>query len=352
MTHIMQRTVLFLTLILTALIVSAQGTYTVNAKVLNVRSKPSKSSAVVGALHRGTTVEIEHIESGWGKMSLNGRNGYVSMKYMQGPVAQPEVPKANKTATRYFWDDFNIPKTDSPLWFYIMVALAAIVTVVQIASQEGDRYKYTKWLFYITSIVFLALSLSEIVYFLAFDGSKIWFCMPSQVGWLMTVVDYILFGILLYGQIMAFMSLIHASNYLGCRNSNISVGYYGWIAGIIALIVTAIFFKAYVNYVALAIIGVQTIQLIMFVYYNIKDGGGWLNLIFTIVLYTLGSIATIIALLHFLTLTIVVIIGYIVLRAITSGNSRCCANCVTYDDGYCSYRRCNVSAGSCCNKFR
>jgi len=49
---------------------------------LNVRSKPSTSSSVVTTLSYGTKVTVHSISNGWAKISVNGKNGYVSTQYL------------------------------------------------------------------------------------------------------------------------------------------------------------------------------------------------------------------------------------------------------------------------------
>lgn len=54
----------------------------VNTTSLNVRKSPSTSSAKIGSLKNGETVEIISTSNGWHKIKFNNNYGYVSSKYI------------------------------------------------------------------------------------------------------------------------------------------------------------------------------------------------------------------------------------------------------------------------------
>lgn len=59
-----------------------KGTYIINAASLNVRSSPSTSNgSILGRLSLGDTVEIDTINQGWGRITYNGKVGWISMSY-------------------------------------------------------------------------------------------------------------------------------------------------------------------------------------------------------------------------------------------------------------------------------
>lgn len=72
-----------------------KGTYIINTPALNVRSSPSTSQgAILGKLSLGDTVEVNTISQGWGKISYNGKTGWISMSY-----AHPVSEDMTRTAT-------------------------------------------------------------------------------------------------------------------------------------------------------------------------------------------------------------------------------------------------------------
>jgi len=71
--------------------------------VLNVRQGPSTDVPVIGKIKNSDVVEVELVSSKWGKISINGKTGYVYMQYLenaQGSTTQipkEEVPVQTKT---------------------------------------------------------------------------------------------------------------------------------------------------------------------------------------------------------------------------------------------------------------
>ena len=64
---------------------SASGkTYVVkvNSGKLNVRKKPSTSGAIVTKLAKGQAVTVSSQSKGWAKITVKGKKGYVSSKYI------------------------------------------------------------------------------------------------------------------------------------------------------------------------------------------------------------------------------------------------------------------------------
>ncbi len=73
---------------------SASGkTYVVkvNSGKLNVRKKPSASGVIVTKLSKGQAVTVSSQTKGWAKISVKGKKGYVSSKYI--------APKSSKKTT-------------------------------------------------------------------------------------------------------------------------------------------------------------------------------------------------------------------------------------------------------------
>ena len=97
---------------------------------------------------------------------------------------------------------------------------------------------------------------------------------------------------LLSKQVVSFSCLNYASCYHGKRNIDFRLGLYGWGIGIIAAVISVIFFDEYLYIVLWCVLGIQFLQIALLVYNNIQDGGNWLNLVYTIVFYVVGSIAT------------------------------------------------------------
>ncbi|MGN4444214.1 SH3 domain-containing protein [Bacillus cereus group sp. MYBK79-1] len=58
------------------------GDYYVNVSVLNVRSGAGTNHGILGALSKGIKVQVLFEKNGWLKINYNGKNGYVSSKFL------------------------------------------------------------------------------------------------------------------------------------------------------------------------------------------------------------------------------------------------------------------------------
>ncbi|MGH0518008.1 SH3 domain-containing protein [Bacillus toyonensis] len=56
--------------------------YYVNVSVLNIRSGAGTNHGVIGALSKGIKVQVLFEQNGWKKINYNGKNGYVSSKFL------------------------------------------------------------------------------------------------------------------------------------------------------------------------------------------------------------------------------------------------------------------------------
>ena len=58
-------------------------TYECTASSLNIRSAASTQASVIGALKKGQTVEVYEVQDGFAHISLDGQEGYVSIRYLK-----------------------------------------------------------------------------------------------------------------------------------------------------------------------------------------------------------------------------------------------------------------------------
>lgn len=57
--------------------------YRCTANVLNVRTSPFGSGSILGTIKRNDIVYVYGVNNGFAQISFNGRNAYVSMKYLE-----------------------------------------------------------------------------------------------------------------------------------------------------------------------------------------------------------------------------------------------------------------------------
>lgn len=60
----------------------------INSGFLNVRKNPSASGAIITKLAKGQQITVTSLSNGWAKISANGKQGYVSSKF----IASKSVP--------------------------------------------------------------------------------------------------------------------------------------------------------------------------------------------------------------------------------------------------------------------
>ena len=63
--------------------IKTTGKYVVTAKSLVVRNFPRTTARAIGKLKKGATVNLVHLNGDWGKISVNGREGWVALKYLK-----------------------------------------------------------------------------------------------------------------------------------------------------------------------------------------------------------------------------------------------------------------------------
>ena len=78
---------------------AAIGDYYINVSALNVRSGAGTNYGVIGALSKGTKVQVLSEQYGWSKINYNGKTGYIATKYLSNtPVSGGQVtPPTNES---------------------------------------------------------------------------------------------------------------------------------------------------------------------------------------------------------------------------------------------------------------
>ena len=106
----------------------SSSTKVVNTNSLNVRSGSSTSHKKIGTLHKGDKVTVVSTSNGWSKIKFNGKNAYVSSKYLSN------VPSGNSSI-------LNVPFINQ----YPNLPLGCEATsLAQILSYKGVSVTKTK----------------------------------------------------------------------------------------------------------------------------------------------------------------------------------------------------------------
>lgn len=330
----------------------AQVRYEVNAYVLNVRSMATKSSSVVGKLEKGEQVYVYGVEGKWAKINYNGQYAYASTKYLT-PVETRTVTREKETT---WWDSFRTLNFfedggEGYEWLVLPILLCAIALFIfHVKRVEDENYVGTEYA--INCTLLLVASCLEIFYVVMMGSDSTWFCDSDRVdSFAWVAINFVIFGFVVYSQIYSFIDTLADLFYNTGEFFDVRWGFYAYIGGVIGLIVCGIFFEEYVNWVLIAFCVLQIIQIILIVKNMLSDGIG--STFLALAIYTLGSIATVLILLHFLVLLVVVLLVLFVLLALCSGSgSNRCSNCRSFNhsNNYCHYRQKyidNPSSTSC-----
>ena len=189
--------------------------FQVNVKSsLTMRSEPSNKASKVGYLNNGAIVKVMDTKNGWAKISCNGEECYVSNKYLS-PYVDSESPVSvayGETGGVKLWLEQKMP--------YAIVACLVFIWLVSFIDAFGIVRLF---LLYIMGIM-------ELAYVYSVSGSH-WFCEPSNVGWIMTCVNFLILLVVLKVQIVFYHTVLEES-----------LGYQKWVRTFLLIVlVIAIF---------------------------------------------------------------------------------------------------------------
>jgi hypothetical protein len=298
----MKKLIVFLFSLICCIYASAQTRYkVVTDSPIDVISGAYAGAPVIGTLENGSEVDVYESSNGWAKIKHNNDYAYVaakSLKEVDSQVANtPQQDKGDKS----FIGDVNVR------WMVYLIALLSLILFgIRMIGGTGTIYL-------VNLIVFFATTVCELIYIILSHGTDaIWFCTPDEVGWIWTIVNFIIFVGLMYNQVLCIFTTINdIQSKSGCQ-FGIKLGLYSVIGGIIACIITLNFFQSLTLYVVIAVAICQIIQIIQMVK-AILPGGGWGNAILCLFVYLLGVAATAAVFCYLIILLLIVVVGYFIL---------------------------------------
>lgn len=178
------------------------GAYEVHVKTtLSVRNKPSASAAKLGSLQNGEQVSVEGFVDGWARITYEGKLAYVKAEYIVPCTESTPADSSDDAGSYKIW---KLILQISPLLIVIFLVLACVC--------DGNA----------ANISIAATGLMELLYCAADQRVNIsglaWFCMPGKVGWIMTIIDFIiLIGVLIAQHEMFKATLSNMLNNAGRR---------------------------------------------------------------------------------------------------------------------------------------
>jgi hypothetical protein len=211
---------------------------------------------------------------------------------------------------------------------YIILGLSAILFFIRLRRNRHYDGALDGLLYTLNWILFLVLAMLEIVYVMAMGSDSLWFCMPGTVGWLWTVINFLVFGFVVFNQFMCFMNTLQDIQY----NAGVSFGWkwgiYSWPVALVAAIILGFIYPPGILVVGALFFMAQGVQIVIVLKNTILNGGIF-PAVLAVVVYLAGAIATAAILVHFLVLLLVVLVGFAILSALGSsgGGGRHCPDC-------------------------
>ncbi|WP_439019910.1 SH3 domain-containing protein [Bacillus thuringiensis] len=128
------------------------GDYYVNVSLLNVRSGAGTNHGVIGGLSKGIKVQVLFEQNGWGKINYNGKNGYVSSKFLS-KTSETDAEEQRQSQEVNKKNDFIQPavgrytsrfeKRGGQMHHGLDIAASGIVPVVAAAEGVVTRSYYS-----------------------------------------------------------------------------------------------------------------------------------------------------------------------------------------------------------------
>lgn len=279
---------------------------------LNIRKSPN--GKVIGSLSNGTKVSVGKIENKWAMIRYNNGYGYVSSEYIVKTTPTDEGTRQNYGVTSLL---------DKRIFIFIALFLIVVLTVISNQVKNSSRMLIS------ACLVFIPLAGVEFAYQYFYGDDFRWFCDPNTVGWGMTIVNFIIFGVAVLMQAYSYLNIVGEVCECGDDDFSFKWGLMSVIIGVVLLIVIRDEIARKGIYILVGVI--QLVQIGM-LYAKVAPREGWLTTTFYAITYLAGLAATLLLLINFIVLFIIAAIGFILLRAFAEGGSksgrRCCGNCI------------------------
>lgn len=219
---------------------------------------------------------------------------------------------------------------------YVILGLSAI-TLIFILRRKREGGYLDNPLHTINWITIIINALAQLSYLYALGDNATWFCSPSQVGWLWSILNFLLFSSVVYIQIKAFLETLEDFNYNHGGDVKWKLGLYAWPAAAVLYIASSYLLAELVYLVFIALLIVQTIQVIR-IFKEISYYDGWGYALLVAVFYLILSATTLWLVVHFIPLLVVALLAFVVLYILSSGSDKTTSS--SESDNRYSIKRC------------
>ena len=292
---------------------NAQEQYKVTSKsYLNVRSSASTSSAVLGSVQTGSTVEVYEMYGSWAKIKYNGQFAYVSSKYIEKcnvSSASTTQGGEKENANEAFWSKLNLEQyqTGNVEWMiFVILGLSVVLAVIR-RMLRGEEDVLSGRLYILNLTIFVVMCFAESAYLFMMAGDTIWFCLPSDVGWIGAIVGFVSLGWVAYNQLICFMDILTDLKY-NAGECDLRIGIFSWPVAAVAAIIASIVEWDSGEMWILIILGVCQLIQIGIIVVCVTQNGGFLYSLLFVAIYLIGAISTMFVILQFLVLLMIVVV--------------------------------------------
>lgn len=310
------RTIIVLVLcVFNCVFAAAQTKYEVTAETnLNVRKYADADAPVLGTIEHGSQVDVYEITDEWAKIVYDNDSAFVSANYLQQietPTVHHHEDKRGKTASMMI--GFVSAKT-------MLIVILCLSVLLYIIRARNRNTPPTKVLHIANVALYIVVMALELAYMYQISSTSshievIWFCIPDYVGWLWTIIDFILFLAVIRNQIYCLIGIMKDVEYRTGGNTKKAWGLYTLVIGIVALMASLVFYKDAFGYVLAILIVCQLIQVVL-IFTGIVPRGGWGDAVVCSVVYMLGVATFVWMFIFFFVLLLAVVAGLIALTIV------------------------------------
>lgn len=213
-------------------------------------------------------------------------------------------------------EDLFMHHSKLPVYFGLFFGLLLIIIVVTINNKQPSTFLMCS-LF----VVFFALCGCEILQFLGYHGDHTWFCTINKVGWLLTILNFVLFAAITLSQMFAMHIFLTYLDAYTNRDCNWLMSLFIVGIGFVLFFLGSAFSKTLFVYGGILFIISQICWVIWLIYANIIQHGNWLNLLVAYFIYLIGGFCIFITLAHLVSLVFLVAIFALFLIPRGSGHT-------------------------------
>lgn len=217
-----------------------------------------------------------------------------------------------------------------------LIVILGLSVVLYILRRKRKHYPKKDGTYLANLILFPLLCLIETAYIIAMGNNSLWFCEPDSVGWLLTVVNYILLVVFFHNQFFCFGKILGDVQCYSAAIFSWKGGLISWMAAVGIGTLCAVLLPVAIPVVAILFLLAQSVQIFIVTEKVLLRAGLW-HVILCCFIYLSGIAATSLILLQSWILMLVFAFGYTLLHisGIYTNSKKRCRYCRNRNGFYC-----------------